>query len=85
MKWRVLKGSFLAACFAATAGLAGTASAVELKNTAFRVSVARSTDNVVVVEIDDRAGSRKVADGPYFFRAVKTDDKTKTYALENAT
>lgn len=59
MKRIMLNFSVQAIGVAAIAGLAGTASAVELKNAAFRVSVAHSADNVIVVKFDDRAGGRQ--------------------------
>lgn len=62
----------------------GIAQAAQMENAAFRVSVVPAADGSVAIAIDDLADHRKVSDGPYFYRAVKAGDKTKTYALENA-
>ena len=60
------------------------ATAQQMKNTAFRVSATPNADGVVVT-VEDIAAKRKIADGPYYYHAVREGEKQAARTLENAT
>jgi len=60
------------------------ASPALLENAAFRVSAVNSNGGVGV-RVEDLAANRELADGPYYYLAVKEDEPGKKYTLENAT
>ena len=60
-----------------------TVSALPLENAAFRVSVMGSDDGVLA-NVEDLAGKRTLADGRYYYHAVREGEKGRAYSLENA-
>ncbi len=56
----------------------------QLENVAFRVSAARLGDGVAIT-VEDIAAKRKLADGSYYYHAVREGEKEPARTLENAT